>query len=286
MAAFQKLRRGLHLVELVATIKIAECRFMLIFPWAEGGTLEDLITQRHSNRSGPSDLLSRGFVRWVLDQCRGLIETLQTIHFSRIGSIVHDGRHLGKDYGIHLDIKPSNFLYFSQEKDTSPFRTLKLDDCGLMEFHSLASRSRKSVTGCSAGPRSYRSPEYDFNHTMSKKVDIWAMGCVFSEFLTWAILPHGSVDEYRLTRTQEPSLTSSKEENKKNYESSFFQHYLQYEVTDGAVVSVPELVTQTDQLCLHVRAWKTNSDTWRLDCDKLRTVEIPKLKPSVSQVSL
>ncbi|KAH7248614.1 uncharacterized protein BKA55DRAFT_690727 [Fusarium redolens] len=267
MAAFQKLRCGLHLVELVATIKIAECQFMLIFPWAEGGTLEDLITQRHSNRLGPSDLLSRGF----------------TIHFTRIGSIVHDGRHLDKDYGIHLDIKPSNILYFSQEKDTSPFGTLKLADCGLMEFDSLASRSRKSVTGCSAGPRTYRSPKYDFNHTMSKKVDIWAMGCVFSEFLTWAILPHGSVDEYRLTRTQEPSLTSSKEENKKNYESSFFQHYLQYEVTDGAVVSVPELVTQTDQLCLHVRARKTNSDTWRLDCDKLRTVEIPKLKPSVSQ---
>ncbi|WKT45544.1 Protein kinase domain [Fusarium oxysporum f. sp. vasinfectum] len=282
ITAFRKLRRGPHLVELVATIEIAECQFMFIFPWAEGGALEDLITQKHLNRIG-ENLLSHEFICWVLDQCRGLVEALETIHFTRTDSIYQSDGDLDKDYGLHLDIKPSNILYFSQETETSPFGILKLADCGLMEFHSLASRSRKSVTGCSVGPRTYRLPEYDFNHTISKKVDVWAMGCVFTEFLTWAILPHGSVDEYRLARTQEPSVTSARQETRNNYENSFFQHFLQYEVTDGAVVSVPELATQTDHISLHVRAWQTNSNTWRLDSDEFRIAEFPKLKSSVSQ---
>ncbi|KAF5966756.1 serine/threonine protein kinase [Fusarium bulbicola] len=270
LTAFRKLRRGPHLVELVAAVEISECQFMFIFPWAEGGTLEDLMTQEHANRTGTVSHLSRELIGWVLDRCRGLVEALETIHFTRTDSIYQGEGDLCKNYGLHLDIKPSNILYFSQETEASPFGTLKLADCGLMEFHSLTSRSRKSATGCSAGPRIYRPPEYDFNHTMSRKVDVWAMGCVFSEFLTWAVLPHGSVDEYRLARTQESSIPSSGEEDRNNYESNFFQHLLQCKVP-------------RECLSLHAQVQQTNSDTCTLNLDKFRAVRIPKLKASVSQ---
>ncbi|KAF4943778.1 hypothetical protein FGADI_13175 [Fusarium gaditjirri] len=282
ITAFRKLQRGPHLVELIAAIEIAECRFMFIFPWAEGGTLEDLITQKHPNDMAEK-VRSREFICWVLDQCRGLVEALRTIHFTHTDSLYESERGVEKVYGLHLDIAPSNILYFSQETETSPFGILKLADCGLMEFHSLASRSRKSVTDCSAGPQTYRPPEYDFNHIISRKADIWAMGCVFSEFFTWAILPHGSVDEYRLARTQEPCLTNATEDRTQNYESSFFQLGYQSEITGGEVVSGHELTTQ-DGSYLRVRVQKTNSGTWRVVSDELRTVEIPELKPSVSQV--
>ncbi|KAF5570409.1 serine threonine kinase [Fusarium phyllophilum] len=268
--AFRKIRRGPHLVELVAAVEITERRFMFIFPWAEGGTLEDLMTQEHTNHRGPSRLPSRQFSSWVLDQCRGLVEALGTIHFTHTDSIYQSERDLGKDYGLHLDIKPSNILYFSQETEASPFGTLKLADCGLMEFHSLASRSRKSMTGCSAGSQTYRPPEYDFNHTKSKKVDVWAMGCAYSEFLTWAILPHGSVDEYRLARMQDVSIISNNEEDRKIYECNFFQHHRECEVP-------------IDPLSSDVRGRRINSNTCRVDSSKIRTVEIPMLKPSVSQ---
>lgn len=153
---------------------------MFIFPWAEGGTLEDLITQKHSNRPGPASFLSREFIGWVLDQCRGLVEALKSIHYHGVDSIHQSEGELNKEYGLHLDIKPSNILYFSQETETSRLGTLKLADCGLMEFHGLASRSRKSATGCSAGSRIYRPPEYDSDHTISRKVDVWAHGlCLF-----------------------------------------------------------------------------------------------------------
>ncbi|KAF5596578.1 serine threonine kinase [Fusarium pseudocircinatum] len=284
LTAFRKLRRGPHLVELVAAVEISECQFMFIFPWAEGGTLEDLITRKHANSTSTASLLSRELIGWVLEQCRGLVEALGTIHFTRTDAVHQNEGDLSKDYGLHLDIKPSNILYFSQETETSPFGTLKLADCGLVEFHSLASRSRKSKTGCSAGSQTYRPPEYDFNHTKSKKADVWAMGCIFSELLTWAILPHGLVDEYRLARTQDPSVTGAGGE--KNYECSFFQHHIQFEATGGAKISVSKLSTQTDCLFLHVRGRRVNSNTRRLDSEELRTVEVPKLKPSVVQVCL
>ncbi|KAF5665404.1 serine threonine kinase [Fusarium circinatum] len=285
LTAFRRLRRGPHLIELVAAVELAECQFMFIFPWAEGGTLEDLMNQEHANRAGTVSLLSREFILWVLDQCRGLVEALETIHFTRTDSIYQSDGDLGKDYGLHLDIKPSNILYFSQETEASPFGTLKLADCGLVEFHSLASRSRKSKTGCSAGSQTYRPPEYDFNHTKSKKVDVWAMGCVFSELLTWAILPHGSVNEYRLARTQDPSVTrATGGENDKNYECNFFQHHIQLEATGEATISVSKLTTETDRLSLQVRGRQVNSNTRRVECHELCQVEVPKLKPSVLQV--
>ncbi|KAF5538348.1 serine threonine kinase [Fusarium mexicanum] len=269
LTVFRKLRRERHLVELVAAVELAECQFMFIFPWAEGGTLEDLMNQEHVNRAGT---------------CRGLVEALETIHFTRTDSIYPSEGDLGKDYGLHLDIKPSNILYFNQETEASPFGTLKLADFGLMEFHSLASRSRKSKKGCSAASQTYRTPEYDFNHAKSKKVDVWAMGCVFSELLTWAILPHGSVDEYRLARTQDPSVTRAGGENDKNYECNFFQHHIQLEATGEATISVSKLTTETDRLSLQVRGRQVNSNTRRVECHELCQVEVPKLKPSVLQV--
>ncbi|KAK7586443.1 hypothetical protein V3481_009186 [Fusarium oxysporum f. sp. vasinfectum] len=249
--------------------------------WSRHSTFNEPLLPDNSPED--SDMIEIFYEKQWSAHCRGLVEALETIHFTRIDSIYQSEGDLDKDYGLRLDIKPSNILYFSQETETSPYGILKLADCGLMEFHGLASRSRKSVMGCSAAPRTYRPPDYDFNHTISKKVDVWAMGCVFTEFLTWAILPHESVDEYRLARTQEPSVTSARQEYRKNYENSFFQHFLQYEVTDGAVVSVPELATQTDHISWHVRARQTSSNTWRLDSDEFRIAEIPKLKSSVSQ---
>ncbi|KAF4337445.1 serine threonine kinase [Fusarium beomiforme] len=206
------------------------------------------------------------------------------MHDARISPISQDGRIPNKDHGVHMDIKPSNILYFSQETDKSPFGTLKLADCGLMKFHSLASRTRKSLESSYAGSRTYRAPEYDIDHIISKKVDIWAIGCAFSEFLTWAILPCGSADEYRLTRTQESSLAGSKDECKKNFESGFFQHYLHYEFTDQCYYPIKRQ-RKTDQRTMsHTNTSKNTKETKKFGISILTGSKIPRLKTSVSQV--
>ncbi|KAF4450120.1 serine/threonine protein kinase [Fusarium austroafricanum] len=224
--ALRKIRRGPHLVELLATIEIdVENRFMLIFPWAEGRSLKNMMGQDKRQICDPFNLTSQDLLQWVVTQCRGLIAALETIHYAHLGS-----RDPGeKDYGVHFDIKPDNILYFSQETDKSPFGTLKIADCGLTTFYSRNSRSKKRNWASFPGSLTYRSPEHDIRHVMSKKVDVWAMGCVFTELLTWAILPHGSlhrysrsssrsssrgpsrrpVKEFKLARFREPTDTSS-----------------------------------------------------------------------------
>ncbi|KAM0553283.1 hypothetical protein ACHAPJ_007296, partial [Fusarium lateritium] len=217
--------------------------FMLLFPWAEGGSLSDLLLQPKEELCGTSNVTQKTFVEWIATECRGLVEGLQTIHDTRLGRNHGDIREDDKEYfGVHGDIKPPNILYFSQEKECHPLGTLKLADFGLMRFG--IGHATKDTAAAYAASQTYRSPEHDIGYVMSGKVDIWALGCVYSELLTWAILSPEACEDYCQARLQQPSYSGATQGRGQWREDNFFLKHLQARKA-GKELPPPVLVSQS-----------------------------------------
>ncbi|POS71541.1 protein kinase [Diaporthe helianthi] len=92
----------------------------------------------------------------------------------------------GKDYGRHGDIKPENILWFKQDKSHPEFGILKLSDFGLTTFHrawtTAVNAEEVRVT------HTYSAPEQQTEETLSRPFDVWSLGCIILEFVTWILL--------------------------------------------------------------------------------------------------
>ncbi|KAF5538350.1 serine threonine kinase [Fusarium mexicanum] len=189
-----------------------------------------------------------------------------------------DGTSSGQDrsFGNHLDIKPANILYFSQETANHPLGVLKIADFGLTKFHSQSSRTRKSRSSAYRCSQQYRSPEHDIGYIISRKVDIWALGCIFSELFTWMLLEHEARERFRKARMQDTLFSGDWDciENgfENDVEDNFFQRHIEIigwnqgtEVTRKAEAETLE----------------SSSSTYS---NKINQTQTPRLKPSVSQV--
>ncbi|KAF1850768.1 uncharacterized protein K460DRAFT_274684, partial [Cucurbitaria berberidis CBS 394.84] len=92
-----------------------------------------------------------------------------------------------KQYGRHGDINPANILWYNGNDDDAGCLqgTLKIADFGQAELNSLLSRTkRRSV----ANTLTYRPPECDLPSSIIRQsYDIWCLGCVYLEFVTWLL---------------------------------------------------------------------------------------------------
>ncbi|KAI0550435.1 kinase-like domain-containing protein [Xylaria curta] len=199
-----------HLIQLLTTFYWKnEC--YLVFPWAEGGSLEDL-WQNNSNSP-----LSKEAVTWISDQCYGVAKGLYQIHeyqlsdWSRAALCQPEGPHGSGDmeFGLHGDIKPANILWFRKPQDSIGAGVLKICDFGLAQFHSKETHMRSEHDewiGCSP---TYRPPEWDLEinsqdrrrKPYSRKTDIWGLGCVYLEFITWILLGSVGIEEFSAARS-------------------------------------------------------------------------------------
>lgn len=176
---------------------------MMLFPWAAGGNLKTVWGEHPKSLIASHPLGWTDFTRWIATQCHGLVDDLRVIH-----GFIDDLNSRGTDkslYGIHGDIKPANILHFSQETKHHPLGTLKVADFGMLRFHRFESRSDRSEWRSGAAYQTYRSPEHEISFVVSRKVDIWALGCVCSELLTWVIRGPAGVREFQQERRKEHS---------------------------------------------------------------------------------
>lgn len=194
--AFHKATPGGHIIEICAAFKKGESRSFL-FPWADGGTLNHLWDKNPHDIVAPGKVQWSQLSRWICVQCHGIIRDLRAIH-EPYG--VPQGNDVEDLYGIHSDIKPDNILYFS--KDGPLLGSLKVSDLGLMRFHRLISRTVPSRSMGNAY-QTYRAPEHDMGRMRSRKIDIWAFGCLFAEFLTWAIGGKNGIELFKTKRIDE-----------------------------------------------------------------------------------
>ncbi|OAL53854.1 hypothetical protein IQ07DRAFT_677272 [Pyrenochaeta sp. DS3sAY3a] len=140
--------------------------------------------------------------RWIAEQFRGLAEGLKRFHqwetFS--ANLEHESGdwHAVEHYeestsdeepspedtpicliGRHGDLKPENILWFPDPQGHS-IGILKITDFGIARFSKDYSRK-----GHVPNSKSYCSPEYGLNREHSPACDVWALGCVFLEMITW-----------------------------------------------------------------------------------------------------
>ncbi|KAL7905497.1 kinase-like domain-containing protein [Trichoderma velutinum] len=194
--AFQKATPGGHIVEIRAAFKKGESRGFL-FPWADGGTLNHLWAKDPRNIVAATGVQWPEFSRWICMQCHGIIRDLRAIH-EPYG--IPAGDSAEDLYGIHSDIKPDNILHFTE--DGPALGLLKVSDLGLMKFHRLVSRTVQSKSMGNAY-QTYRAPEHDMGKVRSRKIDIWAFGCLFAELLTWAVGGENAIELFKTARLDE-----------------------------------------------------------------------------------
>jgi hypothetical protein len=183
-----------HLITLLTSYEQAE-RYFLIFPWAGA----DLLGYWKTVNSIPSQ--DKETSMWLATQCHGLADALSRIHrydtlsatllhptsFARNG-LTETGRTTSgnplKLFGRHGDIKPNNILWFPEQNGRHGI--LKIADFGSVHFStrdSVSSKDRNPIPNSAT----YQPPEWDLDDVrmLRSSYDIWTLGCVYLEFITW-----------------------------------------------------------------------------------------------------
>jgi serine/threonine protein kinase len=190
-----------HIVTLLSTISLTTGNhkdFYLLFPWADSDLLG--YWERHSKPN-----LSEELWLWLIEQCYGIVEAVAFIHNPGNAMKNLEGKRL---YGRHGDIKPENVLWFIKRQSAGGRGALVLSDLGLAAVHRDTSRS--NIPG-EAIPRTpnYRPPECDMdgpNGHISRSFDIWTMGCLFLEFIIWALEGWDGRVDFRFSRCESAYL--------------------------------------------------------------------------------
>ncbi|KAL1602348.1 hypothetical protein SLS60_005764 [Paraconiothyrium brasiliense] len=191
-----------HLINMLATFRIDGMDY-IIFPWAE----TDLLNYWRWKNPDPTP--SRRTVKWLLEQCHGLARALHNIHrwpTTRSSKLVNAASSSGNGsgesepvvlFGRHGDIKPMNILWI----DNGGLGTLKLADFGTARFD--AEGAPPPVNLDVATTPNYRAPEFRPDTAVSSSWDIWALGCVYLEFVTWLCYGWEGVDTFADDRLAE-----------------------------------------------------------------------------------
>ncbi|KAK4243195.1 kinase-like domain-containing protein [Corynascus novoguineensis] len=185
--------KRLHTVKLLATFRHGRT-YSLLFPWAECDLL------KYWERDTGHRDMSPPLILWVANQCHGLLEALHWIHVP--DSTVSDPENQPL-YGRHGDIKPENILWYKHNADgLHPLASgeLVLSDFGLSSLNHDQSRS-KVKNGDFHHTTTYAPPESVLpDNFISRSIDIWALGCVYLEFITWIVGGSDFVNKFQRAR--------------------------------------------------------------------------------------
>lgn len=199
-----------NLIELLFSYERGVDKY-LIFPWAKW----DLEHFWKSERRDPPS--SKNFI-WLLRQCYGLADGLCQVHVH--GPADRDDTDKDEEdwnsevdkklEGRHGDIKPQNILFFEDSQKTGRF---VIADFTLMRFHAPnATVTDANAVGFS---RTYRPPEVDGKDGIgaTHKYDVWTLGCVYLEFVTWHLLGYDAIHEksFRMAETDYESFSTARQ---------------------------------------------------------------------------
>ena len=188
-----------HLIKLLFTFETkgahgtGSSQFSLVFPWAQGNLWHFWKVNRDLRVREPRCL-------WMAEQCYHLVSALKHVHNERELDLKHlpdvdENSH--ELYGRHGDVKAENTLWFEREN------ILVMTDFGLGRLHSKISAS--DDTKSLERTATYRAPEFDTEDgRISRACDIYSLGCMFLEFVTWHLegweSVHDGFPQYRFER--------------------------------------------------------------------------------------
>lgn len=183
-------------------------RYYLLFPWATGNLV-------NLWQGDPLPSKSLRYIRWIMAQCLGIADGLRKIHHHQswptaLGLGAEDLR--GKNLGRHGDIKPENILCFDQND------RLVIADFGLTRFHSSDTIMATMPGRLHGVSRTYRPPEADLDAPLLQSYDVWSLGCLYLEFITWYLVGYektrgvnpGSFEQERIIDDKSNSYVEDK----------------------------------------------------------------------------
>jgi serine/threonine protein kinase len=209
-----------HLITLLATYKHNQ-KYHLMFPYANANL-------RKYWDDHPKPEFDKETVLWTLKQMTGMASGLLLIHTFTVTyplSVPGAGNvRLPKDvklsvqggeewYGRHGDIKPENVLWFSDGQGIDhPKGVLQIADFGLGRFHGRDSRSGVNPDTVLSSP-TYEPPECKLRQPVSRAYDIWSLGCLYLEFITWLLRGSAEIDGFSEFRGREATATGINDDN-------------------------------------------------------------------------
>ncbi|KUJ20792.1 kinase-like protein [Mollisia scopiformis] len=209
-----------HLIKLLATYKY-DGKYHLMFPFANAN-----LRKYWDDRPNPS--FDKETVLWSVQQMTGIANGLLRIHnfnVTRPLSINGPGNaRVQKDaklsvqkgeewFGRHGDIKPENVLWFAQNHETdNPRGILQIADFGLGRFHGRDSRSHVNPDTVFSSP-TYEPPECKLRLPVSRAYDMWSLGCLYLEFITWLLKGSDEIDGFSNSRGREATATGIDDDN-------------------------------------------------------------------------
>jgi serine/threonine protein kinase len=230
-----------HLITLLASYRKKKF-YHLIFPCADSNL-------RVFWRNNAMPNFDRETVLWSIKQMLGTADGLYQIHAFEVqydldvqANLLTPGiggrlsvRAGEEKYGRHGDIKAGNLLWFKEEN------VLKITDFGLGRFHGRDTRSGIDPRKI-AGTLTYEPPECTTGKSVSRVYDIWSMGCLYLEFITWLMAGNDKIDEFANARGRPGAYPEVSDDN-------FFtviNEYQEVEVREGVVQWVDGLHAHTN----------------------------------------
>ncbi|KAF2113679.1 hypothetical protein BDV96DRAFT_647930 [Lophiotrema nucula] len=114
----------------------------------------------------------------------GIADALKSIHQPPVQG--------GYTRGLHGDIKPENILWFGDR--------FKIADFGFSHFEKIWT-SEEFYVYPEGGTAAYGAPEtFRESLPVTQAIDIWSLGCVYSEAIVWTVLGKQGLEIYKETR--------------------------------------------------------------------------------------
>ncbi|KAF2084393.1 kinase-like protein, partial [Saccharata proteae CBS 121410] len=250
-----------HLSRLLASYEHKE-KFHFIFPCANSN-LREYWEER------PSPLFDKDTVLWSLKQMAGFADALWSVHNFKVSAPVKrydpemrtvEGEEL---FGRHGDIKPENILWYERVPDGQDSRgVFQITDFGLGRFHGKDSRT-KPAYNISCSP-TYQPPENKLHRPVSRKYDVWSLGCLYVEFVTWLLIGNDQIEGFSDERGEGKINTNGISDD------NFFS--TTHDGVQDAVVR-PEVITWTDRLHRDSKCSQAMHEVINLVMDKMLLIE-------------
>jgi serine/threonine protein kinase len=207
-------KRHKNLVKLLATYRYRG-DYYLLFPWAEKNLREYWQTT-------PVPEFTDTTLSWSLHQCKAIASALHVIHENRTTAESREARaalHAARFgiagsstevddrlFGRHGDLKPENILFSMEDVEddngiSHAQGLLLIADFGLCELHRKMTRS-KILADRITGSATYVPPEAKSSKHINRKYDIWSLGCVYLEYVTWLLQGWEALNRFSEQRAQ------------------------------------------------------------------------------------
>ncbi|KAL1642201.1 hypothetical protein SLS58_005541 [Diplodia intermedia] len=213
-------KRNSHLVRLLFSYDY-KGNYHLVFMRA-AGNLRDYWEQH------PAPHFELATVLWSLNQMRGIARGLHVVHNFTLsipqstqqtemttpqGKAVMSVRPGEEKFGRHGDLKPENILYFPNNAGG----ICQITDFGLGRFHGRETRTKAAPYTIFSSP-TYEPPECHLFLPVSRAYDLWSLGCIYLEWVSWMLKGWEAIDAFSQNRLEKSFIL----DNEGNVSDDYF----------------------------------------------------------------